>query len=215
MTASIMIANIVTANIMTANIMTANIVTANIMTTSIMTANIVTANIMTANISKISSIKYELLYFALVITQVSCINGFSEIVDFEFLFCKFFCEILIVVPSILCIPVPDNQQTLKAVVSFIILIKLPRHVSAANYHLQWGYAFLASYSSFVCTSGGCGLRFARCGQLLWNASDCVHSDEFHGAMRMLVLAVQQLLLVLLFLLAIPRSYQKKLSVVSG
>jgi hypothetical protein len=32
--------------------------------------------------------------------------------------------------------VQDNQQMLKGVVSFIILIKLPRHVSAANYHLQ-------------------------------------------------------------------------------
>jgi hypothetical protein len=32
--------------------------------------------------------------------------------------------------------VQDNQQMLKGVVSFIILIKLPRHVSAANCHLQ-------------------------------------------------------------------------------
>jgi hypothetical protein len=32
--------------------------------------------------------------------------------------------------------VQDSQQILKGVVSFIILIKLPRHVSAANCHLQ-------------------------------------------------------------------------------
>jgi hypothetical protein len=36
----------------------------------------------------------------------------------------------------LYITVQDNQQILKGVVSFIILIKLPRHVSAANCHLQ-------------------------------------------------------------------------------
>jgi hypothetical protein len=36
----------------------------------------------------------------------------------------------------LYIPVQDNQQMLKDDVSFIILIKLPRHVSAANCHLQ-------------------------------------------------------------------------------
>jgi hypothetical protein len=30
----------------------------------------------------------------------------------------------------------DNEQMLKGVVSFIILIKLPRHFSAANCHLQ-------------------------------------------------------------------------------
>jgi hypothetical protein len=34
------------------------------------------------------------------------------------------------------IPVQDNQQMLKGVVSFIILIKLPQYVSAANCHLQ-------------------------------------------------------------------------------
>jgi hypothetical protein len=38
--------------------------------------------------------------------------------------------ILIVVQSIFCIPVQENQQMLKGV--FIILIKLPRHVSAAR-----------------------------------------------------------------------------------
>jgi hypothetical protein len=33
-----------------------------------------------------------------------------------------------------------------------------------------GYTFLVSYSSFVCVSGGCGLWFARCSQLLRNAA---------------------------------------------
>jgi hypothetical protein len=38
---------------------------------------------------------------------------------------------------------------LKGVVSnFIVLIKLPRHVSTSKCHLQRGYSFLASYSSF-------------------------------------------------------------------
>jgi hypothetical protein len=32
------------------------------------------------------------------------------------------------------------------------------------------YTFLVSHSSIVCASGGCGLWFARCGQLLWNAT---------------------------------------------
>jgi hypothetical protein len=34
------------------------------------------------------------------------------------------------------IPVQDKQQMLKGVVSFIMLVKLPRYVSAANCHLQ-------------------------------------------------------------------------------
>jgi hypothetical protein len=41
----------------------------------------------------------------------------------------------------LYIPVQKNQQMLKGVVSFIILIKLP-HVSAANCHLQGVTCFL-------------------------------------------------------------------------
>jgi hypothetical protein len=47
---------------------------------------------MKPNISKNFSSKYELLSLDHVITHVSCINGFSEIVDFESLFCKLFCE---------------------------------------------------------------------------------------------------------------------------
>jgi uncharacterized membrane protein YfhO len=42
--------------------------------------------------------------------------------------------ILIVIPNIFYIPVQDNQQMPKGV--FIILIKLPQHVSAVNCHLQ-------------------------------------------------------------------------------
>jgi hypothetical protein len=34
------------------------------------------------------------------------------------------------------VSVQDNHQMLKGIVSFIILIKLPRHVSADNCHLQ-------------------------------------------------------------------------------
>jgi hypothetical protein len=44
--------------------------------------------------------------------------------------------ILIIVPSTFVTPVQENQQMLKGVVSFIILIRLPRHVSAANCYLQ-------------------------------------------------------------------------------
>jgi hypothetical protein len=49
-----------------------------------------------------------------------------------------------------CSPVKENQLMLKGVVSnfFIVLIKLPRHVSASKCHLQGGYSFLVSYSSF-------------------------------------------------------------------
>jgi len=47
---------------------------------------------MKPNISKNFSSKYELLFLALVMTHVSGVNGFSEIVDFESLFCKLFCE---------------------------------------------------------------------------------------------------------------------------
>jgi hypothetical protein len=42
--------------------------------------------------------------------------------------------VLIAVPSMLHITVQENQLMLTGV--FIILIKLPRHVSAANYYLQ-------------------------------------------------------------------------------
>jgi hypothetical protein len=69
-------------------------------------------------------------------------------------------SILIVVLSIFVYSMQDNQQMLKDVVTFIILVKLPRHVSAANCHLQGVTHFLLSYSSFACTSGGCGLRAA-------------------------------------------------------
>jgi hypothetical protein len=47
---------------------------------------------MKPNISKNFISKYELLYLAHVNTHISCINGFSEIVDLESLFCKLFCE---------------------------------------------------------------------------------------------------------------------------
>ena len=47
---------------------------------------------MKPNISKNFNNKYEFLSFALVITQVSCTNGFSEIVHVESVFCKLFCE---------------------------------------------------------------------------------------------------------------------------
>jgi hypothetical protein len=43
---------------------------------------------------------------------------------------------ILVFSTLLQIPVQDNQQMLKGIVSFIILIKLPRPVSAANSHLQ-------------------------------------------------------------------------------
>ena len=45
--------------------------------------------------------------------------------------------ILTVVPNIFHNPVKDNQQMLKGVVrNFIVLIKLPRHVSASKCHPQ-------------------------------------------------------------------------------
>jgi hypothetical protein len=37
-----------------------------------------------------------------------------------------------------------------------------------------GLHFLVSYSTFTCASGGCGLRFACCGQPPWNVSDASH-----------------------------------------
>jgi hypothetical protein len=43
-------------------------------------------------------------------------------------------SILTVVPSIFPNPVKNNQQMLKTI--FIVLIELPRHVSASKYHLQ-------------------------------------------------------------------------------
>jgi hypothetical protein len=65
-------------------------------------------------------------------------------------------------------PVQENQQMLRNVVSFLLC--------SSNYHdmfrqltaISGGNTFLVSYSSFVCVSGGCGLWFAWCGQLLWN-----------------------------------------------
>jgi hypothetical protein len=57
---------------------------------------------------------------------------------------------------------------------FIVLNKLPQHVSASKCHLQGLHYPYISYSRFlVCVSGGYGLMFTRCGHLLQNASQYV------------------------------------------
>jgi len=67
-----------------------------------------------------------------------------------------------------------NQQMLKAI--FIVLIKLPRLVSASKWHLQGATLPCKLLQFLVCVLGGCGLLFARCVHLLRNSQTPLRSS---------------------------------------